>query len=274
VVFPPPANVPFLHSRQVDPSRGLVTPLGPEGPTSRPRLAAALLVLAGCASSVTIPPALAKRATIVPVRIDGVPFAEKEVHLGASTAHDIRTSSPLKPNPRQGYIPEDRYAFSYVFGTGERDLLSVECEAGFGSVDATAGSPTGPDMEMPAADAVKIQLACNARPLAPDARGIHLALKTRESPFNLAPTVALSGDLDVAITIQSFGISPTRGWTVSQGIEFSTLSGASVGLLDLHGVPSLRLSQRVAAETRQAIESLVPAFVLYSSYERLRMRSE
>lgn len=237
-------------------------------------LAGFLLASPGCGPSLTIPPSLARRVTVVPIQVDGAAFAETEIRLGDSVAHDIHTTGTPRPNPAGTYLAADRYGFSYVFRVGDAERSAVDCEAAFGYSDGTQGSTTGPDVEMHTPAAVKIQFTCNIRPLAADARGGHLALKTREGMFNLAPTVIIAGDLDLEATVQNSGISATRGWTTTVGVDFSIPAGTSAALLDLRGPPSLRISQRLSPETRDAVGSLVPAFVLYSPYERLRMRSD
>jgi hypothetical protein len=237
-------------------------------------LAGLLLAATGCAPSLTIPPSLARRVTIVPIQVEGARFGETEIRTGSSVAHDIHTTGTPRPNPSGTYIGEDRYGFSYAVRVNDTEQSAVDCEAVFGYSDGTFGNASGPDVEMRTPTAVKIQLACNVRPLAASVRGGHFALKTREGMFNLAPTVVIGGDLDLDVTLQSSGISATRGWTLTVGVDFSTLTGAKVAVLDLRRPASLRMSQHLSAQTRGALESLVPAFILYSSYERLRMRSD
>lgn len=239
-----------------------------------PRLvvgAAALLV--GCASSLTIPPPLAHRVTVLPLQVEGAPFAETAIRFGDTVAHDIHSTGQPTPNPFGSYLTEDRYAYGYVFGVGGTDRAAVDCEAAFGFIDTVFGTGAGADIEIRTPSAVKIQLLCNVRPLVEGGPAGRITLASREGMFNLAPTVAVSGELDLAITIQNSGVSATRGWTLSVGVDFSALTGASAALLDLRGPLSLRLSQRASAATRDRLQSLVPAFVLYSAYERLRMRA-
>jgi hypothetical protein len=231
-----------------------------------------LLATAGCSSSLNIPPSLSRRVVVVPVEVQGPPFAETEIRFGDATAHDIRTTGIPTPNPPGGFIAEDHYGFSYALRFGATELSAVDCEAGFGFTDAPPRTPTGPDVETLTSSAVKIQLACNIRPLVADGRGGHLLLKSREGLFNLAPEVTVSGDLDLTADVQNAGVSVTRGWTTTVGVDFS-LAGTSVALLDLRASPSLRASQRLSAQARASLASLVPAFVLYAPYERLRMRS-
>jgi hypothetical protein len=228
----------------------------------------------GCSPSLTIPPSLARRVALVPIEVQGARFAETEIRFGDATAHDIRTTGKPNANPSGTFLAEDHYAFSYVLRVGTLDVSAVDCDAGFGFIDVAPANPTGPDVEMLIPNAVKIQLACNVRPLAADVPAGHLALKTREGLFNLAPAVLIEGDLDIAVNLQSSGVSATRGWTVTVGVDFSALTGTSVALLDLRGQPTLRMSQRLSSELKYALESVLPAFVLFSSYERLRMRSD
>jgi hypothetical protein len=49
------------------------------------------------------------------------------------------------------------------------------------------------EVTMRTPEAVKIQLVCSMRPLTAGMPGGHLALKTREGMFNLAPAVAIGG---------------------------------------------------------------------------------
>lgn len=237
-------------------------------------LTCAAVVALGCSPSLSIPPSLTRRVTLVPIEIQGTRFAETEIRFGDATAHDIRTTGKPRPNPPGTFLAEDHYGFSYVLRVGTVDLSAVDCEAGFGFIDVPPANPTGPDVEMLTPNAVKIQLACNVRPLAADAPSGHLALKTRDGPFNLAPSVLIEGDLEVAVNLQSSGVSATRGWTLTAGVDFSSLAGTSVALLDLRGPPALRVSQHLASKLRDALDSMLPAFVLYSPYERLRMRSD